>query len=72
MREVRTRIPAILAAALSIACAAAGGVSVDGVSDTEVLIGQCAALSGPARALGIGMNDGLRAAFEEANSKGGI
>jgi branched-chain amino acid transport system substrate-binding protein len=43
-----------------------------GVKDTEILIGQCAALTGPAGGLGTGMNAGLKAAFDEANAKGGI
>lgn len=44
----------------------------DGVSDTEILFGQAAALEGPASALGTGMNLGLRAAFAEANAAGGV
>ncbi len=43
-----------------------------GINDGEILIGQCAALTGPAQGLGTGMNAGLKAAFEEANAKGGI
>jgi ABC-type branched-subunit amino acid transport system substrate-binding protein len=43
-----------------------------GIKDDEILIGQCAALTGPAQGLGAGMNAGLKAAFDEANSKGGI
>ncbi len=37
-----------------------------------ILFGQSAALTGPARELGIGMRLGLRAAFSEVNRKGGI
>lgn len=43
-----------------------------GVKDGEILIGQCAALTGPAQGLGTGMNAGLKAAFDEANAKGGV
>jgi branched-chain amino acid transport system substrate-binding protein len=43
-----------------------------GIQDNEILIGQCAALSGPAKGLGTDMNAGLKAAFEEANAKGGV
>lgn len=43
-----------------------------GIKDGEILIGQCAALTGPAQGLGTGMNAGLKAAFDEANAKGGI
>lgn len=43
-----------------------------GTKDTEILIGQCAALTGPSADLGSGMNIGLKAAFDEANAKGGV
>jgi ABC-type branched-subunit amino acid transport system substrate-binding protein len=43
-----------------------------GIKDNEILIGQCAALTGPAQGLGTGMNAGLKAAFDEANAKGGV
>jgi branched-chain amino acid transport system substrate-binding protein len=38
---------------------------------SEIVIGQCAALSGPASALGLEMRSGLKAARDEANAKGG-
>ena len=44
-----------------------------GASDQETIVfGQSAALTGPARELGIGMRLGLLAAFSEVNRKGGI
>ena len=43
-----------------------------GIQDNEILIGQCAALTGAAKGLGTGMNTGLKAAFDEADAKGGI
>jgi len=43
-----------------------------GVSDTRIVFGQVAALSGPAAALGTGMRAGIRAAFAEANRNGGV
>jgi ABC-type branched-subunit amino acid transport system substrate-binding protein len=43
-----------------------------GIKDTEILIGQCAALTGPAEGLGNGMHNGLNAAFAEVNAKGGV
>ncbi len=43
-----------------------------GVSADKILFGQAAVLEGPASALGIGMRDGLTAAFAEANQKGGV
>lgn len=38
----------------------------------RILFGQSAAIAGPASALGLGMRDGILAAFEEQNAKGGI
>ena len=38
----------------------------------KIVFGQSAALTGPARALGIGMRLGLHAAFSEVNRKGGV
>jgi branched-chain amino acid transport system substrate-binding protein len=43
-----------------------------GVSDDAIVFGQSAAFKGPASALGLGMRDGLMAAFNEANQAGGV
>ena len=43
-----------------------------GVSDTEVLFAQIAALDGPAAQLGLGMQAGILAAFAEVNKTGGV
>ncbi|MBU2028559.1 ABC transporter substrate-binding protein, partial [Patescibacteria group bacterium] len=43
-----------------------------GVSENEILIGQAAALDGPAKALGQGMKAGLDAYFSYINDQGGI
>ena len=43
-----------------------------GVSPDEVLFGQSAAFSGPARELGINMRLGIEAAFAEINRAGGV
>src|SRR6202161_2041886 len=43
-----------------------------GVSADTILFGQAAALEGPSAALGQGMRQGILAAFEEVNAKGGI
>ena len=43
-----------------------------GVSDSQVVFGQSAALSGPASGLGVNMRRGIEAAFYEANLSGGI
>ncbi len=44
----------------------------DGVTSDTVVFGQAAVLGGPAAALGTGMRDGIQAAFEEINRKGGV
>jgi branched-chain amino acid transport system substrate-binding protein len=51
---------------------AAPRTTENGVKPTEVLIGQCTALTSPAAGLGTGVQLGLRAALEEAHEKGGI
>ena len=44
----------------------------DGVSDSKIVFGQVAALTGPAQDLGQGMRQGILAAFDDANRHGGI
>ncbi len=44
----------------------------DGVTDNQILLGQSAALGGPAKALGTGMRDGLAAYFAKVNAEGGV
>ncbi|AMJ60716.1 ABC transporter substrate-binding protein [Bosea sp. PAMC 26642] len=43
-----------------------------GVSADTITLGQAAVFEGPASALGLGMRDGLIAAFTEVNKKGGV
>jgi branched-chain amino acid transport system substrate-binding protein len=43
-----------------------------GVSSDTILFGQAAALKGPSSALGLGMRQGILAAFAEVNAKGGV
>jgi ABC-type branched-subunit amino acid transport system substrate-binding protein len=43
-----------------------------GVFDDRIVFGQSAALKGPAAALGLGMREGIVAAFQEANATGGV
>ncbi|MBV8467442.1 MAG: ABC transporter substrate-binding protein [Burkholderiales bacterium] len=43
-----------------------------GVTDTEIVLGQSAAMSGPAAELGKGMNRGAKAYFDWVNQHGGI
>ncbi len=64
-------LPQILAAtALSLLPFTA--TAETGVADNEVMFAQIAALDGPAAQLGIGMRQGLLAAFAEANAAGGV
>lgn len=50
-----------------------GGIQYVNADDAQTIhFGQTAALHGPAKALGTGMNDGLMAAFKEINEQGGI
>jgi ABC-type branched-subunit amino acid transport system substrate-binding protein len=43
-----------------------------GISETEIVFGQTAAIEGPAQALGKGMRLGIAVAFEESNRNGGV
>jgi branched-chain amino acid transport system substrate-binding protein len=61
-------LPVMAAAALAVGTAWAE----DGVTKDKIVFGQVAALEGPARELGLGMRQGLLAAFDEANRAGGI
>jgi branched-chain amino acid transport system substrate-binding protein len=46
--------------------------AVAGVSPDKIVFGQVAVFEGPASALGIGMRDGITAAFAEVNAAGGV
>ena len=67
MRTARRIAAPIAALALSFPAFAG-----QGVDDASVKFAQVAALEGPAGALGSGMREGILAAFNEANSAGGI
>src|SRR5215467_10247365 len=43
-----------------------------GVFDDRIVFGESAAFDGPSAALGLGMRDGILAAFNEANAIGGV
>ena len=51
---------------------AAAVEAIPGITDERVLFGQSAAFTGPAQELGLGMQTGIRAAFQEANGRGGV
>jgi ABC-type branched-subunit amino acid transport system substrate-binding protein len=59
---------------LLLAAAASPDARADeiGVSKHRILFGQAAALAGPSSALGQGMRQGILAAFNEINAKGGV
>ena len=63
---------ALLLATVAATPARAEGDAIPGVSEDRVLFGQSAAFSGPAEALGRGMQLGILAAFEERNRAGGV
>lgn len=44
----------------------------DGITGDTITFGQAAVFEGPASALGLGMQQGLNAAFNEINAKGGV
>src|SRR5579871_3616266 len=60
------------AVALGAALLAMPAVAEDGVSGDAIVFGQAAVLEGPAAALGLGMQLGITAAFNEVNAKGGV
>jgi branched-chain amino acid transport system substrate-binding protein len=65
-------IKAVAAAALLAASAQAVLAQDQGVSDTEIVLGEVEPLSGPPGLLGIAHNIGVRLALEEKNANGGI
>jgi ABC-type branched-subunit amino acid transport system substrate-binding protein len=68
MNSNQIRIVVVLLASLL------GGAAFaeDGVTDTTITFGQVAALTGPAQDLGLGMRQGILAAFAETNRSGGV
>ena len=51
---------------------AESSMSVDGVTDTEVIFGTHTDLSGPIAIWGVGVVNGVRMRFEDANAAGGV
>jgi len=52
--------------------AGAAGAAENGVFADKIVFGQAAVLEGPAASLGLGMREGLNAAFGEVNRAGGV
>lgn len=63
---------ASLAIALGSLCLPVFALADPGVYRDKIVLGQSAALKGPASELGIGMRRGIVAAFSEANARGGV
>ena len=61
-----------LAATVAVAALSASARAENGVTADTITFGQAAVLEGPASALGLGMQVGLNAAFNEINAKGGV
>jgi hypothetical protein len=72
MREISTSIVSVAVAAFLVGFSAPGVRAEDGVTADKIVLGQAAALTGPAAELGLGMKVGLEAAFAEVNKAGGI
>jgi branched-chain amino acid transport system substrate-binding protein len=69
------RMPSSLALPLAFVAFAALSLPAsaeDGVFADKIVFGQATALEGPASALGLGMKQGMEAAFAEVNKAGGI
>ncbi|MEN9398642.1 MAG: hypothetical protein RLZ81_3172, partial [Pseudomonadota bacterium] len=59
-------------AAMALALVSATALADNGVTDKEILIGQFAAMSGPAAQLGQRMQVGMQAYFTAVNAQGGV
>jgi len=73
MKVISLQMKMILAVSLilSVLSAASAGAE-NGVTASEITIGMCNALTGPAAALGMGMKKGSVVYFEKVNKAGGV
>ena len=72
MHALRNAIPSVSAALVALALSAPAFAADPGVAADKIVFGQAAVFEGPAAALGLGMREGLEAAFAEVNAKGGV
>src|ERR1700712_2069377 len=72
MDRLRPKIVASVLALFAAACPLQAVADEAGVNADTILFGQVAALEGPSSALGRGMRQGIVAAFNEINAKGGV
>ena len=61
-----------LGALTLVGCGTDDAATVDGVSDTEIVLGTHSDLTGPIAIWGVGIVNGLRMRFDEANAAGGV
>ena len=67
-----TRTPLLAAVAICLIVAAGNATAEPGVTPTQIRIGSCSALTGPANFLGTQMTLGGEAYFREVNDAGGV
>src|ERR1700732_4069882 len=72
MRPLHWRFPIALTILLTLTGLRPPSAEEEGVTADTILFGQAAALAGPSSALGQGMRQGILAAFNEINAKGGV
>ncbi|HLY91653.1 MAG TPA: ABC transporter substrate-binding protein, partial [Candidatus Angelobacter sp.] len=70
--KMHLRTLSTIFAALAISGLAAQAQSAPGVTNTQILIGSCSALDGPARFLGMETNVGAMAYLNHINAQGGV
>ena len=58
--------------ALALALAVAGSAAAQGVTDSQIVLGQSVALTGPAQQLGLDMQLGATLYFNQVNARGGV
>ena len=68
---MRKLVVALMAVCFVLGLNSVGFAEV-GVTDTKIIVGQSAALTGPTKALGTGMKAGMDAYFGYINSQGGV
>lgn len=71
MTPRRLRLISFLLISLGLALSSTANAET-GVTDQKILLGQSAAFSGPAAQLGIQLNAGAKAYFDQVNEQGGI
>jgi ABC-type branched-subunit amino acid transport system substrate-binding protein len=70
--RIRTAASCLPILLIAFGCGARPLSAEDGITDKAVLVGQCAALEGPAAGLGTGMHQGMKACFDAVNAAGGV